>query len=120
MLIAGARVFKGDQLRRLRVTVGWSYRYSKTGGHAIEVVGMLAHSHDLWNYGFAGPVNAEYFCQLLEVLCGGFSNGKDGVSEPAHAQCAQLLVKELNSKLTSKQWDILDDRQSDSPLLVFG
>lgn len=46
---------------------------------------MLAHSHHFWNYGFAGPIDAKDFSELLEVLRGCFSDGEDRVSEPTHA-----------------------------------
>lgn len=76
-----------------------TYRNGKTGGHAVEVVGMLTHGHDLWYNCVIRPLNTENLGQLLQVLSGCFSDGEDGVAQPAHTQAAELLVKELDTKL---------------------
>lgn len=81
---------------------------------------MLAHSHHLWDYGFAGPVDAEDFSQLLKILRGCFSNGEDSVSEPTHAQGAEFLVEELHAELAGEQRNVLNNSQPDPPLLVLG
>lgn len=63
---------------------------------------MLAHSHDLWYNSFARPRDAEDFGQLFQILRCCFSNREDGVTEPAHTQSAEFLIKEGNPKLTGK------------------
>ena len=102
------------------VSCSEAYRNGKAGSHSVEIVWVLPHSHDLGNDGLIGPVNAKYFSELLEILGGCFSDGKDGVAEPAHAQGAELLVKELNAKLTCQEGDIFDDGKSNPPLFIFG
>lgn len=97
-----------------------SYRDGKAGSHSVEVVWVLAHGHDLGNDGFICPVNAKYFRELLEILRGCFSDGKDCVTKPAHAQGTELLVEEFNAKLTCKERDVFDDGKSNPPLLVLG
>lgn len=79
---------------------------------------MAAHSHNLGNNLFASPLNAKHLGQLLEVVCGCLADGEDGVSQPAHAQVAQFLVEEFDTKLTSKQRNVLDDGKTHSPLLI--
>lgn len=81
---------------------------------------MLTHGHHLRNNGFAGPGDTKNFSQLFEVFGGSLSNGEHRVAQPAHAEGAKLFVKELNAELTGKEWDIFNDCETDSPLLVFG
>lgn len=81
---------------------------------------MIAHSHHLWNYGFAGPFHTKYLSQFLEVVSCGLANGEDSISEPAHTQGAEFFIEELHAKLTSEQGNVLNDSQAHSPLLVFG
>jgi hypothetical protein len=40
------------------------------------------------------------------------------VHQPSHAEGIQLLIKELNSKLSSQEWHVLNDRQTNSPLRI--
>ena len=51
-----------------------TYGDGEAGCHSVEVVRVLTHSSDLWNYRAIGPVNAEYFCQFLEILGSCFSD----------------------------------------------
>ena len=81
---------------------------------------MLPHGHNLGNDGLICPVNAKYLGELLKILGGCFSDGKDGVAEPAHTQGTELLVKELNPKLTCQEGDVFDDGKSNPPLFVLG
>jgi len=72
-----------------------TYRNSEAGRHTVKVIWMLAHRCDLGNNCIAGPFDTKDLRQLLEVLSCRFSYREDGVAEPAHAQCAQLVIEEL-------------------------
>ncbi len=80
---------------------------------------MAAHIHDLGDDSLASPVDAENLCKLLEVVGSSFTDGEDRVAKPTHAQVAELLIEELDSKLAGKQGDVLDDRKANAPLLIF-
>jgi hypothetical protein len=97
-----------------------TYRNSKTGGHAVKIVGVLAHGHDFGNDGFVSPLHAKHLGELLKILSRGFTNGEDGVAKPAHAKTAQLLIKEFYTELRCKQRNVFDDGKAHAPLLVFG
>lgn len=79
---------------------------------------MRTHGHDLGDDGLTGPLDTKYLGQLLQVVSSSLSDREDCVTQPAHAQSAELLVKELDTQLACQQRDVLDDSKSDSPLLV--
>lgn len=79
---------------------------------------MLAHGHDLGDDGLVGPLNTEDLCELLQVLGRSLADGENSVAEPAHAQTAELFVKELDAELRSKKGNVFDDCETDTPLLV--
>lgn len=81
---------------------------------------MLTHGHDLGDDCLVGPFNTENFCELLQVLSRSLTNGENGVTQPAHAQAAKLLVEELDAKLRGKEGNVFDDSETDTPLLVLG
>lgn len=81
---------------------------------------MLAHGHDLGNDRSLGPVDAEYFCELPQVLCSGLSDGENGVTKPPHAQVTKLFVEEFDAQLAGKKRNILNNGQANSPLLILG
>lgn len=81
---------------------------------------MVTHSHNLGDDSLARPIDAEHLGELFQVVCGCFADGEYGVTEPAHAEAAQLLVEELYTQLAGKQWDVFDNGKSHSPLLVLG
>lgn len=87
--------------------------------HAIQIVSLTTQGHHFRDDSLPGPVDTEHFGELLQILCRSFSNGEYGIPEPAHAEIAQLLVKELHSQLLREERDIFDDGKSYSPLLVF-
>ena len=60
---------------------------------------MLAHYHDLRDYGIAGPIHPEDFGQLLQILSRSFSYREDGVSEPAHTEVTELLIEKVYAEL---------------------
>lgn len=97
-----------------------TYRNGKAGSHPVQVVGVASHSHNLGDNLLTCPLYAKHLCQLLQVVCGRLANREDSVSQPAHAQAAELLVEKLDAKLAGKQWDILDNGETHSPLLIFG
>lgn len=97
-----------------------TYRNGKAGGHSVQVVGVAAHSHYLGNDLLTCPLYAKHLRQLLQVVCSSLANGEDSVSQPAHAQAAELFVEKFDAKLAGKQWDILDNGETHSPLLIFG
>lgn len=92
----------------------------KAGGHAVKIVRMLAHSHHLRNNRLLRPIDAKDLCELLEILSGRLTNGKNGVTEPAHAEITQLLIEKFDTKLASKKGNVFDDSETHSPLLVLG
>ncbi len=95
------------------------YRDSKTSGHAVQVIRMLAHRHDFRDNGLICPLDSENLCQFLQVLGGSFSNREHGITQPAHTQGTELFIKELYAQLTSKKRDVFDYSKSNAPLLVF-
>lgn len=97
-----------------------TYRDSEARRHAVEVVGVLGHGRDLWHDRLARPLDAKDLCELLEVLRAGLTDAEDRVAEPGHAECAELLVEELDAQLACEQRDVLDDCQTHAPLLVLG
>ena len=80
---------------------------------------MLPHGHNLRDDGALGPFDSEDFCKLPQILSGSLSNREDSVTEPAHAQIAELFVEKFDTELTSEKRDVLDDSKADSPLFVF-
>lgn len=81
---------------------------------------MIAHSHHLGDNSLASPLDAKDLSQLLQVMRRCLADRENGVTQPSHAQGAQLLVEELDSKLAGQQWDVLNDGQANTPLFVFG
>lgn len=84
-LIAGARVCKQWISHLAMDRIATSYRYSEAGGHSVEIIWVLAHSHHFGNDGLASPLDPKDLCKLFEVLCCCFSDREDRVPEPAHA-----------------------------------
>ena len=80
---------------------------------------MFAHGHDFRDNSVTRPLNSEYFCQLLQILSSSLSNRKHRVAKPTHAKLTQFLIEELYAKLACEQWNIHNDSQAYSPLLVF-
>lgn len=58
---------------------------------------MCVEGENFRDDGVGGPLDAKYFSELLEVVGGSLTDGVHAVSEPCHAQVAQLLVEKLNS-----------------------
>ena len=96
-----------------------AYRNSEAGRHSVKVVGVFGHGGDLGHDCGAGPFDSKDFGELLEVLRAGLTDAEHSIAEPRHAQTAELLVEELHAQLRCQQWNILNDRQTDTPLLVF-
>jgi hypothetical protein len=95
-----------------------TYRDSEACCHAVKIVRVLTHGHHLRNNRGLGPLNTEYLSKLLEVLCSSLSDREDCVSEPAHAEIAELLIEELDSKLTCEERNIFNDSKTHTPLLI--
>ncbi len=81
---------------------------------------MLTHLDNLGNDGIGGPLDAEHFSELFQVMCSGLTNGKDCVAKPVHAEVAELLVEEVDTQLAGKKGNVLDNGEANSPLLVLG
>lgn len=81
---------------------------------------MLTHPHHLGDDRALSPVDTKYFRQLPQILSSSLANGENCITEPAHAKLAELFVEELDSQLACKQGDVFDNRETHSPLLVFG
>lgn len=79
---------------------------------------MFSHGSDFGDDRVARPFHTKDFGQLFEVLRRGFPYRENCVAKPAHAKGTQFVVKELYAQLTCEQWYILNDGQSDTPLLV--
>ena len=86
-------------LGELRDTSEVAYRDGKAGCHPVQIVGVVAHGHDLGDDGLTSPVHAKHLSQLLQVVRRSLADREDGISKPSHAQVAQLLVEELNTEL---------------------
>lgn len=80
---------------------------------------MSSHGHHLGHNGLVRPVDTKDLSKLLKVLGGSLANREDSVSEPAHAQAAELLIEELHTELAGKKRHVFDDSKADTPLLVF-
>lgn len=80
---------------------------------------MCPHGHDLWNDGFVGPFDTEYFSQFLQVLRRSFTDGEDCIAQPAHAESGELLIEEFHAQLACQERDVFNDGQANSPLFVF-
>lgn len=96
-----------------------TYRDGKAGSHSVQVVGVVAHSHNLGDDGLACPLHAKYFSQFLQVVRSSLTDGKDCVAKPSHAQVAELFVKEFDAELAGQQRNVFDDGKTHSPLLIF-
>lgn len=81
---------------------------------------MLSHGHDLGNDRPLGPVHTKHFRELSQVLSGSLTDGEDCISQPSHAQIAQLLIKEFDAELAGEQRNVFDNCKADSPLFVLG
>lgn len=92
----------------------------KTGCHAVQVVSLIAHGHDFGYNRLSRPLDAKDFCEFLEVESGGLTNAEDGVAQPGHAEISELLVEELDAQLGGEKRDVLDDGETDTPLLILG
>lgn len=106
MTVVGARSGRGP------------YRNSEAGCHAVKIIRMLAHSHDLGHDRIIRPFHAEYLSQFLQILCRSLANGEDSIAEPAHTKVAELLIEEFDPELASKKRYVFDDCKSYTPLLV--
>lgn len=95
-----------------------TYRNSKTCGHPVKIVWVLPHGHHLGNDRLFGPLHAEHFCKLFQVLGSSFSDRENSIAQPSHAKIAQLLIEELDSQLTGKEGNVFDDGKTHAPLLV--
>ena len=76
---------------------------------------MFCHSNNLRNNGNPGPFNPKRLRQLPQVDSGCFPDAINGISQPRHAQGAQLLVKELLPELSRKERHVLDNGLSYTP-----
>jgi hypothetical protein len=81
---------------------------------------MLAHCHDLGDDCLVSPLHTENLRELLQVLSRSLANRENGVTEPAHAQAAELLVEKLDAELRGKKGNVFDNSETDTPLLVLG
>ena len=88
--------------------------------HTHQIVALRAHIDNLGKDTRLGPIWTKHNHQLSKIVNRSFSDRIDAISQPRHAQVAQLFIKELQSKLMSEQRNILNDCQTNSPLLVFG
>ena len=108
--IAGARVYMIEVSCRYtkRDVFRYAYRDGEACGHSVEVIRVFAHHDDLWNYGVARPPDSEDFSELLQVFGSCFPNRENGVTQPAHAKRAELIIEEILAKLACEQWDVLN------------
>lgn len=60
---------------------------------------MCVEGEDFRDDGVGGPLDAEDFSELLEVVGGGLANGVHAVAKPCHAQVSELLVKKFDTLL---------------------
>jgi hypothetical protein len=86
-----------------------TYRNGEARSHSVEVVRVLTHGHDFGNNCIIGPLHSKDLCELLQILSRGLANRKDGITKPAHAKTAELLVKELHAELRGKERYVFDN-----------
>lgn len=79
---------------------------------------MCAHGYHLGNDRLVRPVDPKDFCEFLEVLCGSLTDREDCVTQPAHAEIAELFIEKLDAELACKKGYVFDDSQAHAPLLV--
>lgn len=92
----------------------------KEGGHPVEVVVVGVEVEDLGDDGSTSPLRTKELDDALDGGGGSLTDGEDGVSEPAHAEVAELVIKELASELLGKKRDVLDDGETHAPLAIEG
>ena len=97
-----------------------TYRDGEAGRHPVKVVGVATHSDNLGDDLFVCPLDTKDFGELLQVLCAGFSDAEDGVTKPRHAEAGEFLVEKVDTELRGEKWEMLDDCQPHTPLLVLG
>jgi len=81
---------------------------------------MGTHGHDFWNDCLICPLDTEYLSELLEIVRRSFTDRKYGITQPAHAESGQFLIKEFDAKLACQERNVLDNCQPNSPLFIFG
>ena len=92
-----------------------TYRDRLHGGHSVEVIWMLPHTHDLRHNLHLRPINAKDVRQFLEVNGCRFAYTKDRIAQPRHAQVSELFIEERLAELCCEKGDILYDSLSDAP-----
>jgi len=65
-----------------------------------------------------GPFSAKHGAELGEVGSCCLPNGEHLISKPFHAEIAQFILKEFRAELSCQNGDMLNDRQTNSPLVV--
>jgi hypothetical protein len=79
---------------------------------------VAAHSDNLRDDSLVGPLHTKDICELLQVLSASLTDAEDGITEPTHAEVGKLLIEEFDAELRGQEREMLDDCQSDAPLLV--
>ena len=60
-------------------------------------------------HGLPCPWQAKDFGKLSKIDRGRFSDRKDGISEPIHAEIAELFIKELDAQLVGEQRNVFNN-----------
>ena len=70
---------------------------------------MRVESQDLGNDVVLRPLYSKNFREFLQIVCRGFADRENAVSQPCHAQITQFLIKEFNTLLRFGTMSVLGD-----------
>lgn len=84
----------------------------------MQVVLIKVEAHHLWNGVSAGPLRSKDIDKCLQILESFFSDSENAIAQPSDTDWCQLVIEELFPELPGKDWELVNDRELDSPILV--
>lgn len=84
----------------------------------MKIVGIGVQLEKLGHHVLGGPRSSENDSELLQVVDRCLSNSENLIFKPGDADRVQLVAEEGLSKLSSEHWELLNDREFYSPVLV--
>lgn len=76
---------------------------------------MVTHTNDFRNDLDSRPFDSEHLGEFLQIDRGCLTNAVHRITEPRHAQVAQLLVEEGLAELSRKKRNILNNGLAHTP-----